>query len=120
MIRRMTNLGITSDFSNANRKGFYAVIDGKVIEEEIASAKDDTVSASGQIVNDITGDKIDYTLVSAGFEADNVSKIILNGTDYSMNRRGINVVVYDKKTNKVIDSSVYDTYLGNIKYFTEH
>lgn len=120
MIQRMTNLGITSDFSNANRKGFYAVIDGKVIEEEIASAKGDTVSASGQIVNDITGDKIDYTLVSAGFEADNVSKIILNGTDYSMNRRGINVVVYDKKTNKVIDSSVYDTYLGNIKYFTEH
>ena len=37
-------------------------------------------------------------------------QIIVDGLDYSTNRRGINIVVYDNKTNCVIDTVNIDTY----------
>lgn len=38
------------------------------------------------------------------------SSIVINGTDYSINKRGINIVIYSKERAKVIDSISVDTF----------
>lgn len=45
------------------------------------------------------------------------SKIIINGVDYSMNGRGLNIVVYDFETKSVVDSSTYDCYTDNPQFY---
>ena len=48
---------------------------------------------------------INVNIISAGYEATPlVSKIYINGIDYSKNKRGLNFVIYNKKKKKVIDS----------------
>ncbi|GHV07025.1 hypothetical protein FACS1894217_06930 [Clostridia bacterium] len=39
--------------------------------------------------------------------------IIIDGTDYAINRMGINIVVYDKYTNDVVDAVHFDTVRKN-------
>lgn len=52
---------------------------------------------------------------SAGYTTGNTANIIIDGVEYSKLRRGMNVVVYDIATNKVVDSTVFDTYLSSYK-----
>ncbi len=41
--------------------------------------------------------------------AGNSSQVIINGTDYSLNLRGLNVIVYDLATQRTVDSVCFDT-----------
>ena len=50
---------------------------------------------------------------SAGYNAGNYSSVVINGKEYSKNQRGINIVVYDKTTDDVICSTVFDTWLNS-------
>ena len=52
------------------------------------------------------------TVKSGGANRGNLSSIMVNGTEYSKNQRGINVVVYDYEEDKVYDSAAFDTYLS--------
>lgn len=52
----------------------------------------------------------DINIISRSFRNGNCSKIIINGVDYSVNRRGLNIVVYDFGTRKVVDSVSFDTH----------
>lgn len=48
---------------------------------------------------------IDVNIISAGYGVTPlVSKIYINGIDYSKNKRGLNFVIYNKKDKKVVDS----------------
>lgn len=53
----------------------------------------------------------EVNLVSKGYDIGNTSSIQINGKEYSKNSRGLNIVVYDKETNEVISSNVFDTNL---------
>ena len=53
-----------------------------------------------------------YNIVveSHPFKAENKSIISINGKDYSLNNRGLNIVIYDFLKNKVLDSISYDAH----------
>ena len=47
--------------------------------------------------------------MSRAGDEDSSSVIKIDGTDHSMNKRGLNIVVFDKLTDSVIDSVAFDT-----------
>lgn len=67
------------------------------------------------IKGDRLGDFIlpfDLEVVSAGYTEGNISSIKINGKEYSKNKRGMNIVVYDLYKNEVVDSVNFDTCLS--------
>lgn len=53
-----------------------------------------------------------YTLISGGAALGNVSSCVIDGTEYSKEHRGINLVVYDNEKGKVVDETYFDTCLS--------
>ena len=53
-------------------------------------------------------------IVSNGYLCGNKSEIFIGGFDYSTNNRGINIVVYDKCSQQVIDSVCFDSHVKDI------
>ncbi len=91
------------------RDSYLAVINGKKVVYEQRD--------HGQVP--ITTKGVGYSMSSGGLESGNVSSIIINGTEYSIANRGLNLVVYDTMLNMVIDSINFDTYATPIKVPTE-
>ena len=58
----------------------------------------------------ILSDGTIYQIVSSGYLAENKSQIIINMKDYSCNKRGINIVIYDHESGLVVDSCTFDTW----------
>lgn len=104
MRKGLRKLGIETRFKGKYRNSFYAVIShGEVVSE--ASGKE-KLNYEGTV-----GDQaLSFSVVSAGHDCGNVSSIVLNGTEYSRNKRGMNLVVYDEQTRSVVDSVCFDTH----------
>ena len=85
---------------------FAAVIDnGNVVYEE---------SSNGNIHHEGSlSDGTPYQMNSSGFLVKNVSNIFIDGKDYSCNKRGLNIVVYDHESRLVIDSCTFDTWASD-------
>ena len=47
-------------------------------------------------------------LISQPMYGGNYCSVIIDGAEYSKNKRGRNVVIYDLKNNELIDSAVFD------------
>ena len=91
-----------------NIRSSYVLVSqkGNVIAEDVS--QNDKIIWKGKV-----GDA-EIVLESAGLELGDYSSIIINGDEYSMNERGINCVVYDPNTDKVVDSINIDIYAGEI------
>jgi hypothetical protein len=50
-------------------------------------------------------------LVSKDYNHGDIAFIGINGVDYSMNRRGLNIVVFDRTSQTVVDTVNFDTHL---------
>lgn len=99
----LNDLGLEKELMNQYRSSYLAILDdGCVITEELS---DEQLSISVEVGEN----KID--VISAGLEAGCYSSIKINGIEYSTNQTGLNIVVYDKIQNRVIDSVNIDTYL---------
>lgn len=55
---------------------------------------------------------------SEPFKKGNRSSISINGTEYAINKRGLNIVVYDTENNKMIDSVTFDCHNKATGVFT--
>lgn len=53
---------------------------------------------------------VDLHVISRGAASGNLSQIVVNGTSYSRNLRGLNIVVVDVKSGKVLHSFRADTF----------
>lgn len=103
-IRTLLNdFGLSSNFDLRFKQSAYLAIKehNKVIYETFANHK---ISKDGTLTNGIS-----YHMTSSGFLSVAESVITINGKNYSMNRRGINIVTCDNKTGKVLDSVNFDT-----------
>jgi len=49
-------------------------------------------------------------ITSIGNGGGNISSIKINGSEYSPNDRGLNFVVYNNDTKKIVDAVCFDTY----------
>lgn len=108
-------LGLTTDFSNLEhtyRRAYVAAIyRGDVIVEKLSKSQSQNINIELEY-----GDKMTVRLHSAGFEGNperNLASIELNGENVSLNHRGLNFVVMDADSFKVIDSCFVDTWLSD-------
>ncbi|MCD8082491.1 MAG: hypothetical protein LUE86_02915 [Clostridiales bacterium] len=52
---------------------------------------------------------VEYEITSGGHFLGNTSSVLIDGKNYSKNSKGLNMVVYDKKLEEVIDHVCFDT-----------
>lgn len=91
---------------------YIGVIDhGKVVCDQRGIKPENPVCFE-TILND--GTKI--IAKSESYRKGNSCKIKINDEDYEENRRGINIVIYDTRSKRAVDSIVFDCH-GNIEIF---
>ena len=62
-------------------------------------------------------DTIDYInlfIVSKAYKYGNLASICINGEEYAVNKRGVNIVVFDMNRQKVVDSVAFDTHVPKL------
>lgn len=105
IVQKMQSLGLKFELPNHYRWSYLAVLDGnKVIYENLA---DEQMSYNDKIGN------ITVSMLSAGYETGNAASIIIDDEEFAFNERGLNIVMYDKVNDNVIDSICADTYADN-------
>ncbi len=82
------------------RDSYIAIASGGEIWEEMKSSGTDPIEADGP----------GYTVISGINDAENDSSIIINGTERSLNTRGLNVVVVSNKDSSFVSAMSFDTY----------
>lgn len=106
----LNELGIKNDLIDKLWYSFLAIIDGGVnIMENIA--KDIPISFSTDINNH------HIIMDSAPYKNGNIANIIIDNINYSLNKRGLNIVVMDKNSAKVIDTVSFDTHNPEIQCY---
>ena len=81
---------------------------GEEKQEDIESRENEDSQEDEPYLVYRLGDGI--VIKSGGFEHGGVSSISINGAEHSLNRRGINVVIYDYERDEEYDSAAFDTY----------
>ncbi len=91
---------------------YLAVIDnGDVITEQNqldpgeGNENDDLISYSGTLHNGTS-----YTVTSGGYHMGNKSSIIIEDTERSSNKRGLNIAIYDNKMQRYVTNANFDTH----------
>ena len=123
-------VGLTPEVTDAMRKlGFecllkgkyrwsYLAIGGKIEGIGVIESLDDAALElklnKGSKLGNITI-PFELYMKSAGFDTGNISSIVIDGQEYSQNKRGMNIVIYDLDKKEVVDSMHFDTYLSIYK-----
>ncbi len=108
---RLRALGCKVSLQDQHWHSYVAVLDGgRLLEEKISKG---TEAVSCQL--ELDGKKLG--VVSKTFKAGNLSSIRYDGTEYSCNRRGLNIVVYDRATDILVDSVCFDTHARTLDCF---
>lgn len=84
--------------------GYAAIIGEGMFQKEIAGQNGDEVLMSCES----NGLKVE--ILSQPFKKGNRCSIKLNDTEYAVNSRGMNIVVYDNDKKQVVDSVCFDTF----------
>lgn len=113
MLHMLKLLDLETNFANTYRYSYIGVIDGgNVVDEQLSPDK------KIQHEYEIDGNKI--LIESAGYNAaqsdKNPIRIEINGEDIAVNRRGLNIVVWNKSNNELLDSVCFDTFLDGQAY----
>ncbi len=106
ILQKLRQFGLEQTPAGRYRASYYAVVDqGNLLLEQATEAEsNEMLHASGTLA-----DGTPFILQSAGWNAGNYASMIVNGIEYAVNARGINIVVYDNLTKEVIDSVAFDT-----------
>ncbi len=102
----MHALGLQTEFNkDIYRYSYLAVLDsGNVVFEECAPSE---ITYEHKVTSDEY-----FSVVSGGIISSNISSVKLADEEYSLDLRGLNIVVYSKKLGYVIDSVNFDTHAG--------
>lgn len=104
IVDMMQKLGLKENLTGKLRQSYIAVWDaGNILYEQIGEEALCYDAEDGE-------DRIHVE--SAGYLAGNYSVIEIDGKDYSVNSRGLNIVVYDKEKKSVVDSVCFDLFEG--------
>ena len=104
IVNAMKDLGLNENLTGKLRQSYAAVLNGQEVLYE--------QSGDSAVVVDLNADGIMVHVESAGMIAGNNSAIKINGMEYSLNTRGLNIVVYDKENWCVVDRVCFDMYEG--------
>lgn len=101
-------LGFSSDLTNLYQYAFIGIIeDDRAVYEKLAAEPNVPEEYECEVA------EISLRTVSQPRLCGNVSEIFVNGFDYSVSTRGLNIVVIDKETKQVVDTVGFDTHIKN-------
>lgn len=109
-------IGLNTNLYQKYRCAYAAVVDsGDIVFEKIEL--DTTKELRQKILLD--GNEIELISISYNCPSDitRLGSIKINGTERSLNGRGLNIVVWDKVTQTTIDSINFDTYASTAPSF---
>ena len=102
--KKMEILGLKENLIKKLMIGYVAVIkDGVVIYE---GEGENGIEYESQI------DYLTLSIKSRPFKKGNLASIYINGIDYAVNKRGLNIVLFDLIRGNVVDSVVFDTHVS--------
>ena len=102
----MQSLGLEKNLQGYGWNAYIAVVDGgEVLYEELEETEDLPL-----LYTDKTATGHTISVVSKPFACGNEVRIIIDDRDYAVNSRGINIIVYDRALNSVIDTAAVDTF----------
>ena len=103
MYAKLKKIGCKANLQKMHWYSYIAVIDdGKMIFEKADKEK------PLKYIQKVNG--VEVSIISKGLPLGNLAQIIIDKKDYSVNKRGLNIVVYDKEKKQVIDSVCFDTH----------
>lgn len=103
--QKLTALGLKTNLEGKHGHSYIAVIDdGNVIYENLGENLEPSVYQAK-----VGGHNLMVT--SRVYKNGNESVIKIDNKDYSVNRRGLNIVVFNKTSGLVIDSVAFDTHV---------
>ena len=96
-------LGLGEDLARQLWSGYVGIVKGGITLFDEKGGKNECV----EYIDDI--DFAHFHVSSKPTAVGNSAQVIINGTDYALDLRGLNVVVYDNATQRVVDSVAFDT-----------
>ena len=87
------------------RDSYYAVVSPDAVIEECSGD-------SSLMYNGCLPDGKSLYVFSSGYSYGNSCSIMIDDIDYADNSRGLNFVIYDNESHRVVDRSSFDTYGG--------
>lgn len=114
MANALMEMGLRVDLYEKYNCAYAAMIDaGDIIFEELRSDSEEAISREL-----IIGSK-NVKFVSVGSrERTQKGLILIDGKNYSLNRKGLNIVVYDKTAEVVLDTSNFDISSPEASHFS--
>jgi len=104
MVKYVEQMGLKVKWNQLGWNSYLAILDeGKVILEKCGSL-------GKPLEYQCEYEGMEIVMHSRIYDQGNDAGIILDGIDYAVNKRGINIVVYDKDIKKVVDSVGFDTF----------
>lgn len=91
------------------RASYLAIIEADEVmyEESALEEREDKkpINKEGFMKNGVR-----FSISSGGYETGNIASCVIDGKEYAINTRGLNIIVYDNVLQKVVDAAVFDTY----------
>lgn len=109
IIEKIHELGFTN-FSNELWRMYIGVSLNVVIANKTGDKREDPVEYQ------FHSDKFDLDVASRAWKQGNKASVVINGKDYAVNLRGLNIVVYDVEKNQLVDSIGYDAHTENTRF----
>lgn len=104
--KAMSLIGVKTSLVNKHWHGYAALVNsGELIDEKCV------YNQSVKICTEYENLKIEIS--SSPLNAGNRASVIVNGSEFAVNSRGVNIVVYDKIGRYVCDSISFDTHIHN-------
>lgn len=106
----LKRIGFTN-FSSELWRMYIGIVFKNSIKYNVAGDKvEDSVLYQGEI------NGTEVFVSSKSWRNGNVADIYIKNCNYSLNKRGINIVVYDMDTKRLVDSVNYDAHDNNFKF----
>ena len=103
---KLTALGLADLRQEARWSYVFAQIKGKILLNKLdgfQSVAEQRILCDGHTIE----------MASVAYTKGSLARILIDGKDYAVNCRGLNIVVFDLDMNRLIDTVGFDTYLKN-------
>lgn len=107
--KELQSIGLSTNIMDKHWQSYATVINkGQVEFEQLAS---ENIKAEKKI------DNLSIAIQSANLKAGNIAQIKVNGKDYAVNKRGLNIVVIDRESGNIVDSVCLDMHLKQYQLY---
>lgn len=111
--KKLQSIGMT-ELGVGGWIGYVYINDQGDVKIDKRSEKDKSIFARGNVSN------LKVELASKSFRDGCEAKIFINGIDFAVNWRGINIVVFDMKNMKLVDSVCFDFFPNTTTKFRRY